>query len=200
MANNCATCKKTIRSASIICTKCKHPLSPHMLGSCTTEDDRENVPLRAGGRKLVPVSQTQARSTSVESDSNVLLALTSEIKLLRGDSTKENSERLPRPITVRFIRRLKRDEFLKAARSRHPISSSDLKINGVDRNLYFNERLTQSNRQLFRSTKLRAGELGFRFCWVKNGTILVRKQEGNPSMAIRTNEDLDRHLALPSPN
>ncbi|KAL4714778.1 hypothetical protein ACJJTC_002637 [Scirpophaga incertulas] len=290
--------------------QCRDPKSDNTyspVGSCTTEDDRENVPLRAGGRKLVPVSQTQARSTSVESDSNVLLALTSEIKLLRGDvselkdhiksltdhlsqcndrineceakirsrdadiinlkstvsilreqlnnksqallkneveianvnefpneslqhivkniafkigfgleeqdidyvsrvgprnhqSTKENSERLPRPITVRFIRRLKRDEFLKAARSRHPISSSDLKINGVDRNLYFNERLTQSNRQLFRSTKLRARELGFRFCWVKNGTILVRKQEGNPSMAIRTNEDLDRHLALPSPD
>ncbi|KAJ8707185.1 hypothetical protein PYW08_011319 [Mythimna loreyi] len=112
----------------------------------------------------------------------------------RRQQSKETTESSPRKIIVRFVRRHKREDFLKAAKTRRSINSTDLDIPGATRNVYINERLTPGNRQLFRETKHSAKEHGYKFCWCKNGAILIRKQEGNPSIHIRSAEDLERYL------
>ncbi|KAJ8706320.1 hypothetical protein PYW08_010946 [Mythimna loreyi] len=112
----------------------------------------------------------------------------------RRQASKVTAEIPTRPLVIRFVRRCKRDEFLKAAKARKTMSSSDMEIDGPSRNVYFNERLTQENRQLFRAAKLASKQQGYRFCWHKNGAILIRKQEGNPPIHVRNFEDLEFHL------
>uniref|UniRef100_A0A2A4J6A9 FP protein C-terminal domain-containing protein n=1 Tax=Heliothis virescens TaxID=7102 RepID=A0A2A4J6A9_HELVI len=110
----------------------------------------------------------------------------------------ETTDTQPRSLVVRFVRRYKRDEFLKAAKVRRNMTSGDLELAGPSRNIYCNERLTHGNRQLFRATKISAKERGYKFCWHKNGTILIRRNEGHPSIQIRNSEDLERYLGTPT--
>ncbi|PZC72841.1 hypothetical protein B5X24_HaOG210516 [Helicoverpa armigera] len=106
----------------------------------------------------------------------------------------DSSDAPPRNLAVRFVRRYKRDEFLKAAKMRRSLTSTDIDIAGPTRNIFVNERLTSSNRQLFRATRNAAKAHGYKYCWIRNGAILIRKQEGNPAIHIQNMEDLEHHM------
>ncbi|CAB3243313.1 unnamed protein product [Arctia plantaginis] len=60
-------------------------------------------------------------------------------------------QKLPRPVVVRLQRRNKRDLTLKAAKTRRNLTTTDLELNGPDLKVFFNERLTKENRNLFRA-------------------------------------------------
>lgn len=109
-----------------------------------------------------------------------------------GSSTEEAVEKLPRPLVVRFLRRYQRDEFLKAGKVNRNLNCADIEVSGARRNIYFNERLTQENRQLFRSARFRCKGSGFKYCWIKNGSVYVRRHEGNPAIAIKNMDELHR--------
>lgn len=101
----------------------------------------------------------------------------------------------PRPVTVKLLRKSKRDELLSAAKVRRNMTSQDL-ITGPPSTLYFNERLTKTNRKLFGEARKRAKEYKYRFCWVRNGAIYVRKGENTneqkyPAILIRSLDDID---------
>lgn len=113
-----------------------------------------------------------------------------------GDSNAEETKYLPRPLVVRFARRAKRDEFLKASKSRRNLDSKDIVGAGPERRVFLNERLTPSNRRLFRNARAHASCLGFRYCWTRYGSIFVRKREGSPAKQIRCEEDLERLIGL----
>ncbi|KAH9628058.1 hypothetical protein HF086_018033 [Spodoptera exigua] len=51
-----------------------------------------------------------------------------------------------------------------------------------------------SFRQLFRSARNAAKEHGYKYCWIRNGAILIRKQEGNPAIHIQNMEELERYM------
>lgn len=108
---------------------------------------------------------------------------------------KRSEERdLPRPVIVRLTRKAKRDEIIKAAKIRYALTSSELGIQGPPRSIYINEHLTKSNRTLFRDARARAKANDFRFCWVSNGRIHVRKAEGCPAIPINNSVQLERIL------
>lgn len=113
------------------------------------------------------------------------------------DQRKEHSA-LPRPIVVKLIRRSKRDEILKAAKSRRNLSTKDLELDGPQAKVYLNERLTRENRQLFRDTRIMARERQYKFCWISSGAIYVRKHEGKPAIHIRSKACLNETLS-PAP-
>lgn len=99
-----------------------------------------------------------------------------------------------RLIVVRFVRRDKRDAFLKAAKARRNVSSSDFNISEQAGKVYFNERLTKSSRQIFQAARRRTMQCGFKYCWTRNGAVFIRKEDGRPAIPIRSHSDLDRHL------
>ncbi|XP_059049920.1 uncharacterized protein LOC131844942 [Achroia grisella] len=68
-----------------------------------------------------------------------------------------------RPIVVKLLRKSKRDELIRAGKSRKNLTSENI-TNGNPTKIYFNERLTKHNRQLFREARLRTRENGFRYC------------------------------------
>lgn len=59
-----------------------------------------------------------------------------------------------------------------------------------DPKLFFNDNLTQANRELFWLTRTRGKESRFRFVWLKNAKIFAKKEEGSPVIRINTVRDL----------
>ncbi|CAH0405931.1 unnamed protein product [Chilo suppressalis] len=111
------------------------------------------------------------------------------------DQKEKDSVRLPRPLVVTFTRRLKRDEFLKAGKTRRTLESCDIVGAGPQRKVYINERLTYEARQLFRTARNGTRENKYKFCWVQNGTVFIRKREGregSPPIQVRSSKDLHK--------
>ncbi|KAI5633697.1 hypothetical protein NE865_13593 [Phthorimaea operculella] len=109
-----------------------------------------------------------------------------------GIPLPEDKKKLPRPVVMRILRRSKRDQFMKASKSRRNITSSDLDITGPSSSVYINERLTKENRLLFREARARRKQHGFAYCWCANGVIYVRQREGKAAKLVRSISDLDR--------
>ncbi|XP_059052568.1 uncharacterized protein LOC131847119 [Achroia grisella] len=117
-----------------------------------------------------------------------------------AQGTQTSNKIIPRPLIVKFMRRAKREDFLKAAKTRRNITSADIEIQGPARKLYFNEHLTKHNRLFFRDTRSRAKESGYKYCWIKNGIVHIRKHEGRPAIKIRNLSDMHHHLGLHDEN
>lgn len=112
----------------------------------------------------------------------------------------ENND-LPRPLVVSFTRKIKREEFLKQAKSRRALVSKDIVGSGPERRIYVNERLTSETRRLFRTSRKWSKENGFKYCWVRDGVVYVRKRDGrdgSPPIRIRSCEDLQRLSGAPA--
>ncbi|XP_053623387.1 uncharacterized protein LOC128682599 [Plodia interpunctella] len=97
---------------------------------------------------------------------------------------------ISRPLVVRFAKTSVRDSFLKEARARRNLKSNDIVEGCPEQRVYVNERLTTENRHLFRAARERANACDFKFCWVKNGSIYIRKKEGSPAVRIQSQNDL----------
>jgi hypothetical protein len=108
----------------------------------------------------------------------------------------EKNDGQPRPLMVSFVRRAKREEFLKHAKTRRTaLYSKDIVPTGPEKKLFVNERLTSESRYLFRDTRAWIKEHGFKYCWTRSGNIYVRKhdgRDGSPALQIRSHQDLQK--------
>ncbi|XP_047032447.1 uncharacterized protein LOC124639196 [Helicoverpa zea] len=96
----------------------------------------------------------------------------------------------PRAIVVRLARRDVRDQLLASARVRRGATTADLDMSGPPQRFFLNERLTKTNRRLFRKARDAASLFSWRFVWTKRGRILARKGPGDSTQRIRTDEDI----------
>lgn len=108
----------------------------------------------------------------------------------------EGKTKFSRPVVVRLLRKSKRDEIVKAARVRRNITSADMDIPGESQKIYYNERLTKLNRELFRESRKKTKEMGFSYCWCSQGNIFVRQYEGKPARSVRNRDDLAEIFSL----
>lgn len=113
-------------------------------------------------------------------------------RALNPESPNPNN-RAQRPIVVKLMRKLKRDELMNAAKSRRNLTSENI-VYGQPTRIYFNERLTKDNRRLFRESRLRTKEHAFRYCWTRNGGIYVRRNAGTPAIRISSTHDLEQKV------
>ena len=60
--------------------------------------------------------------------------------------------------------------------------------------IYINDHLSPHNRGLFADVTTAKRDLGFKYLWVRNGTILMRKTDRSPLIRIIKAEDI-RKLA-----
>ncbi|KAL0853025.1 hypothetical protein ABMA27_012806 [Loxostege sticticalis] len=114
---------------------------------------------------------------------------------LQGKEDSKDTDRLPRPLVISFTRKTKRDDFLKQAKTRRTLESTDVVGTGPQRRVYVNERLTSDTRRLFRTARLWTRDHGYKYCWVRNGMVYIRKREGrdgSPPLQIRSAEDLNK--------
>ncbi|CAG9795269.1 unnamed protein product [Diatraea saccharalis] len=116
---------------------------------------------------------------------------------------KPGGMQLPRPLVVSFTRRSKRDELLKEAKTRRNLDSQEIVGPGPQRRVFVNERLTYETRHLFRVARNWTREHGYKFCWVRNGSVYIRKREGregSPPIAIQDIRDLEKLSGIHSAN
>lgn len=138
------------------------------------------------------VAATKIGANLDETDIDWVTRVGPKIRTNSNPQRPVNGPKFPRPVIVRLTRKVKKDELLREAKNRRHISSADLNIQGPDRKIYFNEHLTKLNRVLFRDARATAKEHGFRFCWVNNGRVHVRRAEGRPAINISSPADLDK--------
>lgn len=69
---------------------------------------------------------------------------------------------------------------------------SDLSIEGLSNNIYVNEHLTLANKIIHKETRDIAGRKGYKFVWIKNGNIFVRKNETSPILHIKNSESVKK--------
>lgn len=98
----------------------------------------------------------------------------------------------PKNVIVKFSSRQLRDSFVSAVRLHKGFTSEQLNIPGQVHTIYVNEHLTLKNKSLFRETREAAKQRGYRFVWIKHGSILVRKNETSPVFSVRTEQDLSK--------
>lgn len=112
---------------------------------------------------------------------------------LPGIETDNDLPTRARPISVCFIRRSLRDDFLKNARIRRGTTSTDLGLPKHDVNrVHIHERLTPKNRIIFGKVRAMAKVLNWRFTWTREGRIYARCTDSSNVHIIRTEEDIER--------
>ncbi|XP_026331311.1 uncharacterized protein LOC113238690 [Hyposmocoma kahamanoa] len=119
-------------------------------------------------------------------------------KIQRSVNSEQNIA-VQRLIVLKLMRKRKHDELINAAKSRINLTSENV-VYGQPTKIYFNERLTKENRRLFRESRLRAKEYAFRFTWIRNGGIYVRRDAGTPAIRISSLHDLDQKVGIPKPS
>jgi uncharacterized coiled-coil protein SlyX len=148
----------------------------------------------------IPESRSEDLTQIITNISNVL-----KIPISVGDLRKvhrvarikdvENSDSKPkvvRPknIIVQFNTEGMRDSFLQAARSKKRIMTSEIGIQGEQRQIFVAEHLTPSKKKLFWEVRQAAKKKNWRFAWIKNGRIYVRRDTESQVTLIRCSEDV----------
>lgn len=106
-------------------------------------------------------------------------------------STKNNPSK--KTIIVEFTSNLKKEKFIKMYKKHiknKGLSSLNLGINGPDSPIYISENLSAKQKRLFYVSRDFAKSNGYRYCWVNNGKIFLRKQDGAAVHLIREEADI----------
>ncbi|CAH2092292.1 unnamed protein product [Euphydryas editha] len=106
----------------------------------------------------------------------------------------DTSDHNIRPIIVKMQSRYKKDDFLALLRKIKNCTAKDIGFTGAQGNnrIYFNDHLSAKNKFLLRRAKQIAREKNYTFCWVRNCTIMVRRNEQSPILHIISDESLNK--------
>ncbi|XP_047546089.1 uncharacterized protein LOC125077999 [Vanessa atalanta] len=104
----------------------------------------------------------------------------------------------PRSIIVQFNTCLTRDNVLAAvikynkSNSRNKLNTSDIGVGGEKKPIYIMEHLSPENKALHAATRLKAKELGYKYTWVRNGRILIRKDDNSDYKVVKNMQFLSK--------
>ncbi|CAG4964370.1 unnamed protein product [Colias eurytheme] len=97
----------------------------------------------------------------------------------------------PRAVVAKLRSPRHRDILLAAVQKYNKCNSDDklsthhLGIGGTNKPVYVAEHLTPANKILHATARLKAKETNYKFVWVRNGKIFVRKNETSQALQIR---------------
>ncbi|XP_039278914.1 uncharacterized protein LOC120350318 [Nilaparvata lugens] len=103
----------------------------------------------------------------------------------------------PAPVVVKFIRRTDKNTLLQKRRVKRDFSTRHIDCN-TDQPIYINECLSPSRRKLFSLARSAHKEHRFKFLWVRDCKILMRKQEKSPVIELKSSGQLDMLLSQSS--
>lgn len=102
----------------------------------------------------------------------------------------------PRAVIAKLSNSRQRDAVLAAVskfnkkNTKEKLGSDHLGIGGQRNPVFVSEHLTPGNKSLHAATRMKAKEMSYKFVWVRNGRIYVRKDENNQSILIRSPNSL----------
>ncbi|KAL4721210.1 hypothetical protein ACJJTC_009967 [Scirpophaga incertulas] len=131
--------------------------------------------------------------------SKYIACLRTNMKTLRQSFTNWNTR--PRNILVKFSNQKRRDDFIKSViefnkkkKSEDRLNTSHLGMAGDKTAIFVSEHLSLENKQLHASARIRAKELGYKYVWVRNGKIFIRKSEETSHICVRNLDTLKKML------
>ncbi|CAH2102096.1 unnamed protein product [Euphydryas editha] len=161
----------------------QHARSSNLEIHCVPENKQENLintVVQLGKVIKCPISEAQIHYCS---------------RLAKMNSTSPR----PRSILVKFNSPRLRDEFLAATINFNrnnrddKLNASHLGIGGTKRSaIYVAEHLTRENKSLHAATRSRARELGYKYVWVRDSRIFVRKNEQSNFIHINNIDALNK--------
>lgn len=105
---------------------------------------------------------------------------------------KDSTYTRPRGIIVKFVRRLDKESLMKKRREKKDFSTRHLNLKTPsDDPVYVNESLSPMRRKLLAIARAFKKENNYKYIWLRNGNILLRKEEGSNVIQINTQADLD---------
>ncbi|CAH0725128.1 unnamed protein product, partial [Brenthis ino] len=136
---------------------------------------------------LYSILQNVASKTSIKIDPGT------DIDFITRVATKNKNKdgKKCKPIIVKFLCRWKKDEFLAQAR-KLKIRCNDLGFSNNYNNIYFNEHLTSTNKTLLLSVKKIAKEKNYKYVWIKNCSIMIRRSDNSAVLNISNMKDLNK--------
>lgn len=108
--------------------------------------------------------------------------------------SKDNSR--PRSVIVKLRAPRQRDAILASVSSfnkknnKEKLHTQHLGLGGPCKPVFVSEHLSPTNKSLHAATRLRAKECNYKFTWVRNGRIFVRKDEFSEAFLIRNMDSL----------
>lgn len=104
----------------------------------------------------------------------------------------------PKAVICKLSSKSKRDNLLGAvllynkSNPKNKLNTKLLGYGGQETPVYVNEHLTLTNKALHAATRIAAKEKKYKFVWVRNGRILVRKDETSPAQLISHVDHLNK--------
>lgn len=101
-----------------------------------------------------------------------------------------------KPIFVEYQTAQTRANVLKAIKSYNMTNKEEkyntkaLKISGNPQPVYISEALTPNGRRLFYQCRELKKKYDFKFCWVSNGRVLLKKSEDQPAILVKSSEQI----------
>lgn len=122
----------------------------------------------------------------------------SEIQACHRVAKMNKDSRRPRSIIIKLPNVRRRDDLLAAVQKfnkLHPgdkLNSSHLGIGGDKQPVFLTEHLSPANKALHAATRIEARKMNFKFVWIRNGKIYIRKNETSPPHLISSIETLSK--------
>lgn len=105
-----------------------------------------------------------------------------------------NKDAAKRTVIVDFTSVLLEEKFVskyrKGIKENNRLTTEKLRISGPSKPIFISENLTAKLKKLFFLAREHAKANDFKYCWVSNGKIFLRKREGGPLMRVNSEADL----------
>lgn len=98
----------------------------------------------------------------------------------------------PKNIIVKFKSLVTKDSLISAIRKRKSLKTSDIGIPGESKPIYVNEHLTPFYKDLHKKTKEAKRVAGYKYIWIRNCKIYVRKDDTSPAFIINRFDDISK--------
>lgn len=107
-----------------------------------------------------------------------------------GDDS-QTSPSIPN-IIVRFTQRRRKNEMLAAVRARRGLTTADAGFNGPSKPIFINDHLTPQNKLLYKQARLIAKEKNYKYVWLSECKILLRKNDASKVLLVSNENDLSK--------
>lgn len=105
--------------------------------------------------------------------------------------TKSRKKDIPGNVNISFDSQGTRDRYLEAVKKKRP-GNKDVGITTVSDNLYFKERLTKVDNEIYYQALKFKRDNGYKFLWTRGGKIFLREKEGARFIILNQFQDLER--------
>ena len=61
-----------------------------------------------------------------------------------------------------------------------------------NKDVYINEHLSKQNRSLFAKAQEKKGNMNYKYCWTRGGTVHMRKTDTSPPITIANESDFEK--------